>query len=140
MTPQGFRSKEVNMATYDSSPFPNLAAYYRVPSVSWKLPTLKPISVQGAKNFQEGVREVIEAWQQNLEPGEQLLVYYTNGVEMIRVGHVCLSSTNLAVISGSDQEGKATQVVAHFHALQFVCKVVRADESKEKTKVEFSIA
>jgi hypothetical protein len=128
------------MATYDFSPFPNLAAYYRVPSVSWKLPTLKPISVQGAKGFQEGIRGAIEALQQNLEPDEQLLVYYTNGVEMIRVGHVSMSLTDVAVIYGSDQEGNATQVVAHLHALQFVCKVVKVDENKEKTKIEFSIA
>jgi Mrp family chromosome partitioning ATPase len=110
-----------------------------VPSVSWKLPTLKPISVPGAKSFQEGVREAIEASQRNLQPDEQLLVYYTNGVEMIRVGHVYMSLTNVAVISGSDQEGKATQVVAHLHALQLVCKVVKADENKKKTKIEFSI-
>ena len=69
-----------------------------------------------------------------------MLVYYTNGVEMIRVGHVYMSSTQVAVISGSDQEGKATQVVAHCDALQFVCKVVKVDENnKEKAKIEFSI-
>jgi hypothetical protein len=111
-----------------------------VPGVSWKLPTLKPISVQGAKSFQERIRGAIEAWQQNLGPDQQLLVYYTNGVEMIRVGHVYMSLTDVAVISGSDQEGKATQVVAHLHALQVVCKVVKVDENKEKTKIEFSIA
>jgi hypothetical protein len=101
------------------------------------MPIITPISVQNAENFQDGIRQVIEGLQSNLKPDEQLLVYYTNGVEMIRVGHILMSSTNVAVITGIDSEGNQTRVVAHFHALQFVCKVVKSDQN-EKTKIGFS--
>jgi hypothetical protein len=44
----------------------------------------------------------------------------------------------VAVVSGIDGEGDAARVIAHFHALQFVCKVVKSDQ-KEKTKIGFSM-
>jgi hypothetical protein len=104
-----------------------------------KMSEITPIPVQRAKDFQHGIREVIETLEANLKPNEELLVYYTNGVEMIRVGHVSMSSTNVAVVDGADSDGNAVRVVAHCHALQFVCKVLKVDEKKEKVKIGFSM-
>jgi hypothetical protein len=100
---------------------------------------ITPIPVQRAKDFQHGIQEVIETLQAKLKPNEELLVYYTNGVEMIRVGHVSMSSTNVAVVDGVDSDENAVRVVAHFHALQFVCKVLKVDEKKERVKIGFSM-
>ena len=42
------RGEEVNMAEYDFSQAPNLASYYREPSVHGKMPTLPPTRIQNA--------------------------------------------------------------------------------------------
>lgn len=112
----------------------------RIPA-SWlePMPKITPVTVQNAEDFQEGIQEVIERLQSSLKPDQQLLVYYTNGVDVIQVGHIYMSSTNVAVVSGVDRDGNPAQVIAHFHALQFVSKIVSVDEKKEKTKIGFSI-
>lgn len=101
------------------------------------MPRIKPISVQQAESFQEGIEEVIDEMQTALGPDEELWVYYTNGLELIRVKHIYMSSTNVAVISGTDAEGNEARVVAHYNALQFVCKAVKTTE-REKVKIGFS--
>jgi hypothetical protein len=109
---------------------------FRFPEI--KMPVITPVHVQNAKDFQEGIRQVIQRLQATLKPTQELVVYYTNGVEVIRVGHIYMSSTNVAVVSGIDQGGNPTQIVAHFHALQFVCKVMPVDPKKEKSTIGFS--
>jgi len=119
------------------SNLPALSKYLREPE--FKMPVITPISVQHAESFQKGIREVIEKLQAGLKPDEQLQVFYTNGVEVIRVGHIYMSSTNVAVVSGIDSEGNPAQVISHFHALQFVSKIVKVDQKIEKTKIGFSV-
>lgn len=119
------------------SNFHALSQYLREPQI--KMPVITPITVQNAENFQKGIREVIERLQSSLKPDEQLQVFYTNGAEIIRVGHIYMSSTNVAVVSGIDSEGNPTQVISHFHALQFVSKIVKVDQKAEKTKIGFSV-
>jgi hypothetical protein len=119
----------------------SLSEYLREPDFkNLKMPDITPISVQHAESFQKGIREIIERLQSGLKPDEQLQVYYTNSVEVIRVGHIYMSSTNVAVVSGVDAEGNPTQVIAHFHALQFVSKIVKVDEKVEKTRIGFSVS
>ena len=115
-----------------------LSAYLTQPD--FKMPDIIPanVNLQNAEHFSERIREVIERLQSNLKPDEQLQVYYTNGVEVIRVGHICMSSANVAVVSGIDAEGNPAQVIAHFRSLQFVSKIVKVDSKKEKTNIGFS--
>jgi hypothetical protein len=104
----------------------------------FKMPVITPVSVQQAQSFQKGIANVIDELQAGLAQDEELFVYYSNGVESIRVLHLYMSSTNVAVISGVDAEGNATRVVAHFQALQFVCKVVKVSAEKSKVKIGFA--
>jgi len=121
-------------------PLSSLSEYLREPGFkNFKMPVMTPLSVQHAESFQKGIREIIERLQSGLKPDEQLQVYYANGVEVIRVGHIYMSSTNVAVVSGIDVDGNSTHVIAHFHALQFVSKIVKVDQKTEKTKIGFSV-
>jgi hypothetical protein len=44
------------------------------------------------------------------------------------------SSKSLMVVSGIDAEGNPTQVIAHFHALQFVSKIVKVDQKMRRPR------
>ena len=124
-----------------SSNLPNLAEFsdsYATTMMNFRMPVIRPISVQQAESFEKGIANVIEELQANLAQDEELLVYYSNGVESVRMLHLYMSSTNVAVISGVDAEGNQARVVAHFQALQFVCKVVKVGTEKPKIKIGFA--
>jgi hypothetical protein len=104
-----------------------------------KMPHIKPIAVQEAETFQEGILEVLNDLQASLADDEELVVYYTNGLEAVRVSNVYMSSTNVAVISGVDGAGNEARVVAHFKAVQFVCKVVKVEPEKPKVTIGFKL-
>jgi hypothetical protein len=111
---------------------------FEVPSIPRAFTDIKSISVQEADSFQDGIKEVFEELQANLAESEELVVYHSNGVDVIRVKDIYMSSTNVAVISGWDSSGNTTRVVSHFKALSFTCKVVKLDEQKSRIAIGFS--
>jgi hypothetical protein len=117
---------------------PSLSEYLRTPEI--KMPDITPIGVQNAENFQKGIREVIERLQSSLKPDQQLQVFCRNGSEVIRVGHIFMSSTNVAVVSGVDADGNPAQLISHFHALQLLSKIVTVDQKAARTKIGFSVS
>jgi hypothetical protein len=81
---------------------------------------IKPAFEVDSDSFEKGVKDAFESFRSGLKDDEELVVYYTNGVEIVKVGHIHMSSSNVAVISGLDGDGNAVRVISHFKALQFV--------------------
>ncbi len=69
---------------------------------NFRMPEIKPYFQAEAESFPEAVREVIQQLQAEVGPGQELQVYYSNGIESIRVGHISTFKTSMAVIA----EGK----------------------------------
>jgi hypothetical protein len=96
---------------------------------------------QPADEFAGSLEEMIKSMQKRLPEGHKLRVYCQgkNG-EDFRVGHIQITPTGVAVISGEDDDGNSMYTVSHFQRLQFVCEIskVDANEKAERKPIGFS--
>jgi hypothetical protein len=102
------------------------------------LNTPQPNTRKPADEFADTVEEMITSMQKRLPDGHILRVYCQgkNG-EDFRVGHIQISPTGVAVISGLDDEGKSVYTFSHFQRLQFVCEISKVETEKAE-KIGFS--
>ena len=91
-----------------------------------------------AKSFIEAFRRVYESAKQHEQDHQSLIVYYTQGIDRIRVEEVRKSRTddNILIINGSDSSGNHCVVIARIEAIDFVMKLEQKEENKEYLPVK----
>jgi hypothetical protein len=77
----------------------------------------------------------IAAMQKALKEDEDLVVWFQNGAEKIRVIEVIMPSWRLAVLSGLDADRNLTRVISSVESLQLVVKVMKLQSGVKPTRV-----
>jgi len=77
----------------------------------------------------------IHGWQKNLKEDEELVVWFANAGEKLRVMEIALPTPRMAVLSGHDAERNLTRVITPIEALQLVAKVMKVSEGTKPTRV-----
>ena len=67
----------------------------------------------------------IHSMQKGLKDDEELVVWFSNARETLRVMEIFLPSPKLAVLSGHDPDHNLTRVISPVEALQLVVKVMK---------------
>ena len=77
----------------------------------------------------------IQAMQKALKEDEELVVWFGNGTEKIRVLEIFMPSWRLAVLSGHDADRNRTRVISSVDALQLVTKVMKLQPGAKPARV-----
>ena len=77
----------------------------------------------------------IQLMQKALKEDEELVVWFANGTEKIRVMEIFLPSWRLAVLSGHDPERNRTRVISPVESLQLVMKVMKVAAGGKAARV-----
>jgi hypothetical protein len=77
----------------------------------------------------------IGAMQKALKEDEELVVWFQNGAEKVRVIEVIMPSWRLAVLSGLDADRNLTRVITPVESLQLVAKVMKLQPGVKPTRV-----
>jgi hypothetical protein len=98
-------------------------------ATSKEAPPPQPESLSGV------ILAEIGRMQKALKEDEELVVFFQNGAERIRVLEVFVPSRQLAVLSGTDSERHLARVIAPVESLQLVCKVVKIPAGTKAARV-----
>jgi hypothetical protein len=93
-------------------------------------PTTPPTDNLGAM-----VMGQIHSLQKALKEDEELVVWFTNAGETLRVMEIFLPSPKLAVLSGHDTDHNLTRVISPVDALQLVAKVRKVAAGSKPQRV-----
>jgi hypothetical protein len=77
----------------------------------------------------------IHSMQKALKDDEELVVWFSNALETLRVMEIFLPSPKLAVLSGHDAEHNLTRVISPVDALQLVAKVKKVPAGSKAVRV-----
>jgi hypothetical protein len=77
----------------------------------------------------------IAAMQKALKEDEELVVWFQNGADRIRVIEVIMPSWRLAILSGLDADRNLTRVISPVESLQLVAKVMKLQPGVKSTRV-----
>ena len=77
----------------------------------------------------------IAAMQKALKEDEELVVWFQNGGERIRVIEFIMPSWRLAILSGLDADRNLTRVISGVESLQLVTKVMKLQPGVKPTRV-----
>ena|GEM_PF-1894105 len=77
----------------------------------------------------------IHGLQKALKDDEELVVWFANAGEKLRVMEIFLPSPKLAVLSGHDGEHNLTRVISPVDALQLVAKVMKVQPGAKPARV-----
>jgi len=77
----------------------------------------------------------IGAMQKALKEDEELVVWFQNGGERIRVIEFIMPSWRLAILSGLDSDRNLTRVISGVDSLQLVAKVMKLQPGVKPTRV-----
>ena len=73
--------------------------------------------------------------QKALKDDEELVVWFANAGEKLRVMEIFLPSPRLAVLSGHDAQHNLTRVISPVDALQLVVKVMKVQAGAKASRV-----
>ena len=73
--------------------------------------------------------------QKALKEDEELVVWFANAAEKLRVMEIFLPSPKVAVLSGHDAERNLTRVISPVDALQLVAKVMKVAPGAKPARV-----
>ena len=77
----------------------------------------------------------IHGLQKALKDDEELVVWFINAGEKLRVMEIFLASPKVAVLSGHDAERNLTRVISPVDALQLVAKVMKTPPGAKASRV-----
>ena len=77
----------------------------------------------------------IHGLQKALKDDEELVVWFANASEKLRVMEIFLPSPKVAVLSGHDAERNLTRVISPVDALQLVLKVIKVAPGAKPLRV-----
>ena len=75
------------------------------------------------------------AMQKALKEDEELLVFFQNGAERIRVMEMFLPSPQVAVLTGIDPNRALSRVISAVDVLQLVCKTAKVQPGAKPARV-----
>ena len=73
--------------------------------------------------------------QKALKEDEELVVWFANATEKLRVMEIFLPSPKVVVLSGHDAERNLTRVISSVDALQLVAKVMKVPPGAKPARV-----
>ena len=88
-------------------------------------PKPAPPTAPVAENVGAIVMGQVHSMQKSLKEDEELVVWFSNSSETLRVMEIFLPSPKLAVLSGHDPDHNLTRVIAPVESLQLVIKVMK---------------
>jgi len=88
-----------------------------------------------AENVGSIILGQLGAMQKALKDDEELVVWFENGSEKVRVMDVIMPSWRLAVLSGLDADRNLTRVISPVETLQLVTKVMKLAAGAKATRV-----
>jgi len=88
-----------------------------------------------AENVGSIILGQLGAMQKALKEDEELVVWFENGSERVRVMDVIMPSWRLAVLSGLDADRNLTRVISPVETLQLVTKVMKLAAGAKATRV-----
>jgi hypothetical protein len=94
-----------------------------------------PVQPAPADNVGSLILGQIGAMQKALKEDEELVVWFANGVEKIRVMDVIMPSSRLAVLCGLDADRNLTRIISPVESLQLVTKVMKLQAGAKATRV-----
>jgi hypothetical protein len=94
-----------------------------------------PAQTPAAENVGSIILGQLGAMQKALKEDEELVVWFENGIEKIRVIDVIMPSWRLAVLSGLDADRNLTRVISPVESLQLVTKVMKLQAGAKATRV-----
>jgi len=77
----------------------------------------------------------VHGWQKNLKDDEELVVWFANAGEKLRVMEIALPTPGMAVLSGHDAERNLTRVITPIEALQLVAKVMKVPPGGKPSRI-----
>ena len=77
----------------------------------------------------------IHGMQKALKEDEELVVWFANATEKLRVMEIFLPSPKVVVLSGNDAERNLTRVISSVDALQLVAKVMKVPPGAKPARV-----
>jgi hypothetical protein len=77
----------------------------------------------------------VNSMQKALKEDEELVVWFSNSNETLRVMEIFLPSPKLAVLSGHDADHNLTRVISPVEALQLVVKVMKVAAGSKALRV-----
>ena len=98
-------------------------------------PPAAPAPVPPPDNIGSMILGQIQAMQKALKEDEELVVWFENGAEKIRVLEIFMPSWRLAVLSGHDAERNRTRVISPVDSLQLVAKVMKVQPGGKPARV-----
>ncbi|HTS27588.1 MAG TPA: hypothetical protein VMH81_17050 [Bryobacteraceae bacterium] len=97
--------------------------------------TKEPVPPPQPENLAATFLGQIAAMQKALKEDEELLVFYSNGPERVRVMEIFAPSREVAVLSGVDADRNRTRVICALAALQLTCKVTRVPAGAKPVRI-----
>ena len=94
-----------------------------------------PAPVPPPDNIGSMILGQIQAMQKALKEDEELVVWFENGTEKIRVLEIFMPSWRLAVLSGHDADRNRTRVISPVDTLQLVLKVMKVPPGAKPARV-----
>jgi hypothetical protein len=94
-----------------------------------------PPAAPAAENLGAVVFAQLHGMQKALKDDEELVVWFSNGADKLRVMEIFLASPKLAVLSGHDAERNLTRVISPVEALQLVAKVMKTPPGAKPVRV-----
>jgi len=73
--------------------------------------------------------------QKALKEDEELVVFFHNGEERIRVMEIFMPSRLMAVLSGTDSSRNFSRVIAPVETLQLICKVIKVPSGSKPARI-----
>jgi hypothetical protein len=98
-------------------------------------PPVPAAATPQADNIGTSIFGQIHGMQKALKDDEELVVWFANAVERLRVMEIFLPSPRLAVLSGHDAERNLTRVISPVDALQLVAKVMKVPAGAKPVRV-----
>lgn len=94
-----------------------------------------PVAPSQAENTGAVIFGQIHGLQKALKDDEELVVWFANAGEKLRVMEIFLPSPKVAVLSGHDAERNLTRVISPVDALQLVVKVMKVAPGAKPLRV-----
>lgn len=94
-----------------------------------------PVAPSQAENTGAVIFGQIHGLQKALKDDEELVVWFANAGEKLRVMEIFLPSPKVAVLSGHDAERNLTRVISPVDAVQLVVKVMKVAPGAKPLRV-----
>lgn len=99
----------------------------RIPNLREHLQNaLHPLPEGQSENFVRIILERVRTLEANLQEGECLCVYCSDGTRRILVKEFRFPTWNIGILTGCDEHENPTELISHITGIQVTCQVIKA--------------